>query len=73
MKRPPQPREPKPALVSKLAVLYGLVMINIGVFILFDKFTAPQLVIDTSFKAGAFCVVLGGIALVYARSLKGKS
>lgn len=70
MLRPTPQRPRNPELIRKLAVIYGIVMVNIGAYILFDKLAAPEIVFDKTFKMGAVCTLLGVFGLVYARGLK---
>jgi uncharacterized membrane protein HdeD (DUF308 family) len=73
MNQPSPKKFPNPELKRKLAVIYGIVMVNIGAYILFDKFTAPELVFDTAFKTGSACILLGIIGLIFARGLRRRS
>ena len=66
------PNAPNPRLIRTLGTLYGIVMINIGAFFLYDALTAPEVVFNTDFRIGIVCLLLGIIALFFARRSRRK-
>ena len=71
---PPIPRKPArdPRLTRTLATIYGIVMVNIGAFFLFDTLTAPTILLDSNFRVGFACLMLGAIALFFVRRSRKK-
>jgi len=53
----------KNRLIRLAALAYGLIFFNMGAMILYDKFTAPELVIDDGFKGAVLFCFLGLLAL----------
>ncbi|AMV71104.1 hypothetical protein JCM30471_29250 [Desulfuromonas carbonis] len=71
---PPLPQKPKrdPRLTRTLATIYGIAMVNIGAFFLYDSLTAPRFALDTNFRVGFACLMLGAIALFFVRRSRNK-
>jgi hypothetical protein len=63
---------PNPRWIRTLGTLYGIVMINIGAFLLYDALTAPEVVFNTNFRIGSVCLLLGITALFFARRSRRK-
>lgn len=53
----------KNRLIRLAALAYGLIFVNLGATILYDKLTADQLVVDQGFKGGVVFCGLGLLAL----------
>ena len=68
---PPPGRNPK--LIRLLTTIYGIVMINVGALSIYDSLSAPEIVFDTNFRIGLACLLLGAVALYFARRSKKNS
>jgi hypothetical protein len=55
------------------ALIYGLVLCNVGALVLYEKFSHPPVVFDSTFRIGVGCLILGLIGLVVARRSKQQS
>jgi len=49
----------------KLALIYGVVMVNIGALMLYNKFSAGELIYDQQFNIGAGCLGIGLVVLFF--------
>jgi len=56
----------------KLVLIYAVVMVNIGALMLYNKFTAPEMVFDKGFQIGAACFTVGLVALFFVNKYKGE-
>jgi len=48
------------------ALIYGLVLFNIGALVLYDKISQSPVAFDATFRMGVGCLVLGGVGLYVA-------
>jgi hypothetical protein len=55
------------------ALIYGLVLCNVGALVLYGKVSQPPVVFDSTFKIGVGCLLLGLIGLLAARRSKQQS
>jgi hypothetical protein len=55
------------------ALIYGLVFCNVGALLLYEKFSHPPVVFDSTFSIGVGCLILGLIGLLVARRSKQQS
>lgn len=55
------------------ALIYGLVLCNVGALVLYEKFSHPPVVFDSTFRMGVGCLTLGLIGLAVARRSKQQS
>ena len=53
-----------------LVTIYGLIMVNLGGLVIFNKINQPELVVDANFKIAAACVIVGLIVLFYTRKAR---
>jgi len=53
----------KNRLIRLAALAYGLIFFNMGAVVLYEKFTAPEPVMDDTFKGGLLFCFLGLLAL----------
>ena len=60
-------------VTRKLVLIYAVVMVNIGALMLYNKFTAPELVFDEGFQIGVACLGIGLISLFLVNKYKGES
>jgi len=49
------------------ALIYGLVFVNAGALVLYEKFSQPPVVFDKTFGLGLVCLLLGLVGLWAAR------
>jgi|GEM_PF-1738473 len=57
-------------IARKLVLIYGVVMVNIGALLLYNKISAPEFVFDQGFKIGAGCLGIGLVALFVVQQNK---
>jgi len=59
--------------IRKLALIYGVIMVNAGALLLYNKFSAPELVFDQGAQIGAACLGIGLVVLFLVNKYKGES
>jgi len=57
----------------KLALIYGVIMVNVGAVLLYNKVSAPELVFDQGFQIGAASLGIGLVVLFLVNKFKGES
>jgi hypothetical protein len=55
------------------ALIYGIVLCNIGALVLYEKFSHPPVVFDSTFRIGVGCLIMGLIGLAAARRSRKQS
>lgn len=58
---------------SIAALIYGLVLCNVGALVIYEKFSHLPVVFDATFRIGVGCLILGLIGLLVARRSKQQS
>jgi hypothetical protein len=61
---------PESKIFRIAALIYGLVFCNVGALLLYEKFSHPPVVFDSTFSIGVGCLILGLIGLLVARRSK---
>jgi hypothetical protein len=64
---------PESKIFRIAALIYGLVLCNVGALVLYEKFSHPPVVFDSTFRIGVGCLLLGLIGLVAAWRSKQQS
>jgi TRAP-type C4-dicarboxylate transport system permease small subunit len=57
----------------RLVLIYAVIMVNIGALMLYNSFSAAELIFDQGFKIGAASLGIGLVALFFVHQHKGES
>lgn len=56
----------------KLALVYGVIMVNVGAILLYNKFSVPKMVFDQGFNISVVCLVIGLVILFFVKKHNGE-